>query len=185
MPKTESHQQKLGRNRPPRVHITYEVEIGDAIELKELPFLMGVIGDFTGKPEKPLPSLKNRKFVEIDRDNFNQVLSGMNPRLTYRADNKITNDGSKINVELKFKKLDDFHPDNLVNQIGPLKDLVEARQRLSDLLAKMDGNDKLEQQLLEIIENTDLRQKLIEARGLEQQKQGGEAGGEAKEESNE
>jgi len=184
MPKTPSTQQKLGRVRPPRVQITYEVEIGDAIEMKELPFLMGIIGDYSGKPEQPLPQLKNRKFVEIDRDNFNQVMAGMKPRLTYRVDNKIANDGSKLNVELKFNKLDDFHPDNVVNQIEPLRRLVEARQRLSDLLSKMDGNDKLEQQLIEILENTELRQQLIVARGLEQPQPEAAAEGQVKEEPN-
>lgn len=168
MPKTESTQQKLGRVRPPRVQITYEVEVGDAIEMKELPFVLGVIGDYSGKPEQPLPALKDRKFVEIDRDNFNQVLAGMKPRLAYNVDNTITNDGSKLKVELKFKSLDDFAPDNVVKQIEPLRRLVEARARLSNLLSKMDGNDKLEQQLLDIIENTNnARQQLLEARGLE------------------
>jgi len=152
--------------------------------MKELPFLMGIIGDYSGKQEQPLPQLKNRKFVEIDRDNFNQVMAGMKPRLTYRVDNKIANDGSKLNVELKFNKLDDFHPDNVVNQIEPLRRLVEARQRLSDLLSKMDGNDKLEQQLIEILENTELRQQLIVARGLEQPQPEAAAEGQVKEEPN-
>lgn len=168
MPKTDSTQQKLGRVRPPRVQITYEVEVGDAIEMKELPFVLGVIGDYSGKPEQPLPALKDRKFVEIDRDNFNQVLAGMKPRLAYNVDNTITNDGSKLKVELKFNSLADFAPDNVVKQVEPLRRLVEARERLSNLLSKMDGNDKLEQQLLDIIENTNnIRQQLLEARGLE------------------
>ena len=89
MPKKESLQHKIDRVRPPRVQITYDVETGGAIELKELPFVLGVMGDFVGKSEEPLPALKNRKFVEIDPDNFNQVLSGMKPRLAYTLDNHV------------------------------------------------------------------------------------------------
>lgn len=167
MPKKESTQHKLDRVRPPRVHITYDVEIGDAIELKELPFVVGVLGDFSGKPDQPLPRLKDRKFIEIDRDNFNQVLAGMKPRLAYRVDNKLTNDGTKMNVELRFKTLDDFDPDNVVQQVEPLRKLVEARRRLSDLLSKMDGNDRLEQLLQEVIQNSGAQQQLSQALGLE------------------
>src|SRR3954462_7138306 len=144
MPKRESVQQKIARIRPPRIQITYDVETGGAIEMKELPFVVGVMGDFTGKPEEPLPSLKNRKFVEIDRDNFDQVLSGMKPRLSYSVDNKLQDDGSKLGVDIKFNSIDDFEPDRVVQQVEPLRKLVEARQKLSDLLSKMDGNDKLE-----------------------------------------
>jgi len=167
MPKKESLQHKLDRVRPPRVHITYDVEIGDAIEMKELPFVIGVVGDFSGKPEQPLPALKNRKFVEIDRDNFNQVLAGMKPRLAYRVDNKLSNDGSSLNVELRFNSIEDFEPDRVVQQVEPLRKLVEARQRLSDLLSKMDGNDRLEELLQEIIQNTGAQRELGAALGLE------------------
>ena len=105
MPKKESLQHKIDRVRPPRVQITYDVEIGGAIELKELPFVVGVMGDFSGKPEEPLPAFKNRKFVEIDPDNFNQVLAGMSPRLAFTVDNKLQDDGSKMGVELKFNSI--------------------------------------------------------------------------------
>lgn len=167
MPKKESTQHKLDRVRPPRVHITYDVEIGDAIELKELPFVLGVLGDYSGKPDQPLPRVKDRKFIEIDRDNFNQVLSGIKPRLAYRVDNKLTNDGTKMNVELRFNNLDDFEPDNLVQQIEPLRKLVDARQRLSDLLSKMDGNDRLEQLLSDVLGNTNAQTELSNALGIE------------------
>jgi type VI secretion system protein ImpB len=167
MPKKESTQHKLDRVRPPRVHITYDVEIGGAIELKELPFVVGVLGDFSGKPDQPLPRLKERKFVEIDRDNFNQVLAGMKPRLAYRVDNKLTDDGSKLNVEMRFSSIEDFEPDQLVNQVEPLRRLVEARKKLSDLLSKMDGNDKLEELLQEIISNTGAQQQLSDQLGIE------------------
>jgi type VI secretion system protein ImpB len=167
MPKKESVQHKLDRVRPPRVHITYDVELGGAIELKELPFVVGVLGDFSGKPEQPLPRVKDRKFVEIDRDNFDQVLAGMKPRLALRVDNKLANDESKMRVELKFNSLEDFEPDKVVQQVEPLRKLIEARQKLSDLLSKMDGNDRLEELLQEIIQNTSARNQLGQSLGLE------------------
>ena len=167
MPKKESIQHKLDRVRPPRVHITYDVEIGGAIENKELPFVLGVLGDFSGQPEEPLPRVKERKLIEIDRDNFDQVLAAMKPRLAYRVDNKLTNDGSKMGVELNFRSMDDFHPDSVVQQVEPLRKMVTARQRLSDLLSKMDGNDKLETILNEIASDTNAQAQLSSALGLD------------------
>src|SRR5215203_4727590 len=127
MPKRESTQHKLDRVRPPRVHITYDVEVGGAIELKELPFVVGVLGDFSGKPEQPLPRLRDRKFIEIDRDNFDQVLAGMKPRLAYRVDNRLEGDDTTTAVELRFNKMEDFEPDQVVQQVEPLRKMVEAR----------------------------------------------------------
>jgi len=167
MPKKESIQQKIARIRPPRVQITYDVETGGAIEMKELPFVVGVLGDFSGKPEEALPAMKNRKMVEIDRDNFDQVLSGMKPRLAYNVDNKLQDDGSKMGVELKFTKIDDFEPDNIVQQVDPLRKLVEARQKLSDLLSKMDGNDKLETILNDVIADAGKQKELSDALGIQ------------------
>lgn len=167
MPKKESIQHKIDRIRPPRVQITYDVEIGGAIELKELPFVVGVMGDFVGKPEEALPPVKQRKFVEVDRDNFDQVLSGMKPRLAYTTENKLQDDGSKMGVELKFNSIEDFEPDNVVQQVDPLRKLVEARQKLSDLLSKMDGNDKLESLLNDVVANADKQKELSNALGLE------------------
>jgi type VI secretion system protein ImpB len=163
----ESTQHKLDRVRPPRVHITYDVEIGDAIELKELPFVVGVLADLSGKPDEALPRLRDRKFIDIDRDNFNDVLKGMKPRLAYKVDNKLTNDESKIGVELRFNDLDDFEPEKVVNQVEPLRKLLEVRKQLSDLLAKTDGNDKLNERLQEIISNTELLQKIGQGTGSE------------------
>jgi type VI secretion system protein ImpB len=163
----ESTQHKLDRVRPPRVHITYDVEIGDAIELKELPFVVGVLADLSGKPDEALPRLRDRKFVDIDRDNFNDVLKGMKPRLAYKVDNKLTNDESKMGVELRFNNLDDFEPEQVVNQVEPLRKLLEVRKQLSDLLAKTDGNDKLNERLQEIISNTELLQKIGQETGTE------------------
>lgn len=171
MPKKESLQHKIDRVRPPRIQITYDVEIGGAIELKELPFVVGVMGDFVGKPDEPLPALKNRKFVEIDPDNFNQVMEGMKPRLAYSVENKLQNDGSKIGVELNFTNIEDFEPDNVVQQVEPLRKLVEARQKLSDLLSKMDGNEKLENILNDILSNEDKQKQLGDALGINSNKQ--------------
>jgi len=165
MPKKESLQHKLERVRPPRVNITYDVEIGGAIELKELPFVIGVMGDFVGKPEDAQLALKQRKFVEVDPDNFNQVMAGMKPRLTYSVDNKLQDDGSKLGVELKFNSIEDFEPDNLVRQVDPLRKLVEARQKLADLRSKMDGNEKLESILEDVISNADKQKQLSDALG--------------------
>jgi len=166
MPTKESLQHKLDRVRPPRVQITYDVEVGGALELKELPFVLGVLGDFVGKPEEALPAMKNRKFVEIDPDNFNQVMAGMKPRLSFSTDNKLQDDGSKIGVELNFNSIEDFEPDNIVQQVDPLRKLVEARQKLSDLRSKMDGNDKLESMLNDVISNADKQKELSDALGL-------------------
>jgi type VI secretion system protein ImpB len=167
MPTKESLQHKLDRVRPPRVQITYDVEVGGAIELKELPFVIGVLGDFVGKPEDPLAPIKERKFVEIDPDNFNQVLAGMKPRVAFNVENKLQDDGSKMGVELKFSNIEDFEPDNVVQQVEPLRKLVEARQKLSDLRSKMDGNDKLESILQDIISNSDKQKELSDALNIE------------------
>jgi type VI secretion system protein ImpB len=167
MPKKESIQHKIDRIRPPRVQITYDVEVGGAMELKELPFVVGVLGDFVGKPEEALQGVKQRKFVEIDRDNFDQVLSGMKPRLAFTTENKLQDDGSKMGVELKFNSMEDFEPDKIVEQVEPLRKLVDARQKLSDLLSKMDGNDKLESILNDVLANADKQKELSDALGLE------------------
>ncbi|GJL49583.1 type VI secretion system contractile sheath small subunit [Candidatus Nitrospira salsa] len=163
----ESTQHKLDRIRSPRVHITYDVETGGAIQMKELPFVMGVLSDLSGKPEDPLPKLKDRKFVEIDRDNFNSVLKGMKPRLVYNVENKLKNDDSKMGVELRFDSMDDFEPEHVVNQIEPLKQLLDVRRQLSELLAKTDGNDRLSERLQEIIGNTDSLQQVAKDAGVE------------------
>lgn len=167
MPTKESLQHKLDRVRPPRVQITYDVEVGGAIELKELPFVIGVMGDFVGNPADPLPALKNRKFVEIDPDNFNQVMAGMKPRAAFSVDNKLQDDGTKLGVDLTFNSIEDFEPDNIVRQVEPLRKLVEARQKLSDLRSKMDGNEKLENLLGEVLSNADKQKQLSDALGLE------------------
>jgi type VI secretion system protein ImpB len=156
----ESTQHKLDRVRPPRVHITYDVELGDAIELKELPFVLGVLADLSGKPDEALPRLRDRKFIEIDRDNFNDVMKGMKPKLAFQVDNKLTKDDTKMGVELHLSGIEDFEPEQVAGQVEPLRKLMEVRKQLSGLLAKADGNDKLGEKLQEIINSTELAERI-------------------------
>jgi len=158
----ESTQHKLDRVRSPRVQITYDVEVGGAIELKELPFVVGVLGDFTGQPEQPLPKLKDRKFVEVNPDNFDSVLEGMKPHLSYSVENKLSEepDAPNLKIDLRFSKLEDFEPQNVARQVKPLSELLDLRTRLSDLRGSLQGNDKLEELLLEAVGNTEQLDKL-------------------------
>lgn len=166
-----STQHKLDRVRPPRVQVTYDVEIGDAIEMKELPFVMGVLGDFTGQPTEPLPQLRERKFTEVNPDNFDAVLAGMKPHLAFSVADKLTNEpDSKINVDLHFKSMDDFEPENIAKQVPPLKKLLDLRTKLSDLRGSLQGNDALEKALLDTVGSEDKLKKLrseIEAKPQE------------------
>ena len=157
MAKRDSVQKRLQKVRPPRVQLTYDVEIGDAIEKKELPFVVGVLGDFTGAPdpEKPLPKLKDRKFVNVDLDNIDDVMKGMAPKASYRVKNKLTPEGGEFGVNLAFEKVDDFRPESVVQQVEPLRRLLEARTKLSDLRNKLAGNDKLEDLLSEVLASTE------------------------------
>ena len=157
---SESTQKKLTRIRPPRVQISYDVETGGAIEKKELPLVVGIMADLAGKPDGPVIPIKQRKFVEIDRDNFNDVMASIQPRLAFQVDNKLKDDDTKMNVELRFKKLDDLRPEAVVQQVETLRRLFEARQRLNDLLAKLDGNDDLDVLLQDIAANTDSQQQI-------------------------
>jgi type VI secretion system protein ImpB len=158
----ESIHAKLGRVRPPRVHITYEVEIGDAIEIKELPFVMGVLGDFTGQPTEPLPRLRDRKFTEVNPDNFDSVLEGMKPHLAFAVENKLAEaaDAPQLKVDLHFKNMDDFEPENVAKQVKPLAELMDLRTKLSNLRASLQGNDKLEEALLGAVGDQDKLNKL-------------------------
>ncbi len=143
----ESTQHKLDRVRSPRVHITYDVETGGAIEMKELPFVMGVLGDLTGQPADPLPKLKERKFVEVTPDNFDDVLKSMKPHLAFRVDNLLSEDpeAGQLGVDLRFESLDDFSPDRVAEQVPPLRKLLDLRQQLADLRGSLQGNEKLDE----------------------------------------
>ncbi|MGY3041459.1 type VI secretion system protein ImpB [Rhodanobacter sp. TND4EL1] len=167
MAKKESIQKRLQKVRPPRVQLTYEVEKGDAIEQKELPFVVGVLGDFSGNPDQPLPRLRDRKFVNVDLDNFDDVMSGMTPRATYRVPNTIGGEG-EFGVELKFKSIDDFRPEAVVQQVEPLRKLLDARSKLADLRNKLAGNEKLEDILNDVLTNTEKLKQLGAEAGEEQ-----------------
>jgi type VI secretion protein, VC_A0107 family len=157
----DSSQKWLLRNRPPRVKITYDVETGGAIERKELPFIMGVLADLSGKPAEALPPVKDRKFVEVDRDNFNEVLASIKPRLTFRVPNKLVAESEEqLSVELSFSHLDDFSPVEVLKQVEPLRRLFEARERLRDLLTKLDGNDTLEDLLKQVAGDPEKQEEL-------------------------
>jgi type VI secretion system protein ImpB len=161
MAKKDGVQVRLGKVRPPRVHLTYDVQVGDAVEKKELPFVVGVLGDFSGQPDdgKPLRKLKDRKFVSVDLDNFDDVLSGLSPKSTFRVKNRITPECGEFAVDLDFKSMEDFGPESVVQQVAPLRRLVEARTRLSDLRNKLAGNEKLDDLLSEVLSSTEkLRQ---------------------------
>jgi type VI secretion system protein ImpB len=153
MPGSESLAKKITRVRPPRVHITYDVEIGDAIEKREIPFVVGVMADLSGKPEEPLPLLKNRKFVNINKDNFDEVLGKISPRLAFKVENRLSEDDSLGAVELRFHSMADFEPAAVAQQIPALRKLLEVRNALTNLRSRMIGNDKLESILQEIIQN--------------------------------
>ena len=168
----QSTQHKIDRVRAPRVQITYDVEVGDAIEVKELPFVMGVLGDFTGQPVDPLPRLKDRKFVEVNPDNFDTVLESMKPHLAFSVENKLSEDpdAGNLKVDLNFKSLDDFSPANVARQVKPLRELLELRDRLSDLRGSMQGNDKLEEVLREAVTDKDKLARLRSEMGTEESK---------------
>lgn len=138
------------------------MEVGGAIELKELPFVVGVLGDFTGQPTEPLPKLKERKFVEVNPDNFDSVLEGMKPHLAFAVENKLSDepDAPNLKIDLNFKSMDDFDPENVARQVKPLKELLDLRQRMADLRGSLQGNDKLEELLLEAVGNTEKLDKL-------------------------
>ena len=159
---SESVHKKLGRVRPPRVHVTYDVEVGDAIEKKELPFVMGVLGDFTGQPEQPLPKLKERRFVEVNPDNFDSVLESMKPHLSFAVENKLSDDSDagQLKVDLHFKSLEDFEPEQVARQVKPLRELLELRTRLNDLKGTLQTNEKLDEALLDAVAKTDKLNKL-------------------------
>ena len=175
----ESVFDRKARVRPPRVHITYEVETGGALVLKELPFVLGVLSDLSGQPKEPLAKLKDRKFEDIDRDNFNDVLKRIKPRLALRVDNTLKDDGSELAVELNFQKLDDFRPENVVRQVEPLNKLLDVRNQLKDLLGRLEGNDRLEELLGAVTDNDAVREKLRDVLGAKAPGGGETTGGES------
>ena len=171
---SESTQHKLDRVRTPRVHVTYDVQVGDAMEQKELPFVVGVLGDFTGKSSPDAPKLAARKFVEITPENFDMVLAAMKPRVQFSVPNRLNEDPNtdladpatedpnapQLKVDLTFTSLDDFNPDRVAENIGPLRKLLELRQKLSDLRGSLQGNDALDELLQQAIQDTEKARRL-------------------------
>lgn len=157
----ESVQSKLSRVRTPRVHITYDVETGGAVAKKELPFVVGIMGDFAGENKQSLKPLKDRRFVQVDRDNFDDVLKRMNPKLEFKVDNTLTDEeGKEMSVNLEFNSLADFEPAAVVNQVEPLRKLMETRNKLRDLMTKVDRSEELEDILEKVLSNSDDLDKL-------------------------
>ncbi len=151
---SNSTQHKLSKIRPPRVQITYDVETGDDVQMKELPLVVGVMADLSAETEKPKQKLKKRKFVDIDGENFNEVMEAIEPRVELSVENKLTEDDTKLNMALKFSEIDDFKPLSIIKQVPALNKLFEARSHLADLLGKLDGNDRLDEMLTQIVANT-------------------------------
>ena len=153
----ESVQTKLSRVRSPRVHVTYNVEIGDAIELKEIPFVMGIMGDLSGQPAEPLAKIKDRRFVEITPDNFSSVMESMKPRVAFSVENRLSDESGagNLGVDLTFKSIEDFEPEQVARKIAPLRELLELRTKLSDLVGTLQGNEKLDRLLQDVINNSE------------------------------
>ncbi|HXH04686.1 MAG TPA: type VI secretion system contractile sheath small subunit [Candidatus Competibacteraceae bacterium] len=174
--------EKLSRVRKPRVHITYEVETEGAVVLKELPFVVGVLGDFSGNPTHPLKPLRDRKFIQIDRDNFNEVMARMTPGLNLKVENTLKGDGSQMSVNLRFDSLEDFEPARIVEQVEPLRRLMETRNRLRDLMTKIDRSEDLEAVLERVLQNTEELARLSGELGMSPPAIGAEQKDEKKEE---
>jgi type VI secretion system protein ImpB len=158
---------KLERVRKPRVHITYQVETEGAEVERELPFVVGVLGDFSGDPTEPLKPLKDRKFIQVDRDNFNDVMARLTPGVNLKVENTLQGDGSQMAVNLKFRSMDDFAPGAVVDQVPALKKLLETRNQLRDLMTKVDRSEDLEKVLERVLQNTDDLKQMGSALGVD------------------
>ena len=170
----ESIHNKLKRVRKPRVHITYDVETNGAVAKKEIPFVMGVMGDYSGDNTKDKKALKDRKFSQIDRDNFNDIMAKTAPKLNLKVENTLADDGSEMAVDLDFNHMEDFEPHKIVDQVEPLKKLLETRDRLRDLLSKADRSEELEDILENILNNTEALSSLSGELGVESEKTEGD-----------
>ncbi len=160
MAKRESVQKKLQRIRPPRVQLTYDVEVGDGKEIKELPFVVGILGDFSAASQLEKAKLKDKKFINVDLENIDEVIESLAPRANFQVKNTLTEESGNMSIDLTFKSMDDFRPENVAQQVEPLKKLVIARERLTDLRNKISNNERLEDLLDEILQNTDQVRKL-------------------------
>lgn len=170
-----SMQHKLDRVRRPRVQISYDVETGGAMQKVELPFVVGVLADLSGQPSDPLKPLKERSFVNIDRDNFNDVMARATPRVALKVQNRLTDEDTKLAVDLKFKSIEDFQPAKIAEQVEPLKEMLKMRLELTQLLSKMEGNDKLDELLADVLGNTEKAKELAQQMGIETESTGGDS----------
>lgn len=172
---SDSLQDKLSRVRKPRVHITYDVETNGAQEKKELPFVVGVMGDYSGDNTESKKALKERKFVQIDRDNFNDIMGKVEPQAQIKVDDTLSGEeGKQMAVNLQFNSIEDFEPQNVVKQVEPLKQLLEARNKLRDLMSKADRSEELETVLEEVLKNADSIAQLSGDLGVEDKPEGEE-----------
>ena len=171
---SDSIHDKLKRVRKPRVHITYDVDTNGAVQEKELPFVMGVMGDYSGDNTDNKKALKDRKFSQIDRDNFNEVMNNVSPQVNMKVENTLQNDGSEMSVNLDFKNMEDFEPQNIVENVDPLKKLMETRNKLRDLLTKADRSEDLENLLEQVLSSTDAIASLQGELGSDEEKEGDE-----------
>jgi len=169
---SDSIHDKLKRVRKPRVHITYDVDTNGAVQEKELPFVMGVMGDYSGDNSENKKSLKDRKFSQIDRDNFNEVMNNITPQVNMKVENTLQSDGSEMSVNLGFKNMEDFEPQNIVEKVDPLKKLMDTRNKLRDLLTKADRSEDLENLLEQILSDTDALASLQGELGSDEEKDG-------------
>jgi type VI secretion system protein ImpB len=169
---SDSIHDKLKRVRKPRVHITYDVETNGAVQEKEIPFVMGVMGDYSGDNTENKKALKDRKFSQIDRDNFNEVMSNVNPQVNMKVENTLEGDNSEMSVNLDFKNMEAFEPQNIVEKVDPLKKLMETRNKLRDLLTKADRSEDLENLLEEVLSSTDALASLQGELGTDDDKEG-------------
>lgn len=167
---SDSIHDKLKRVRKPRVHITYDVETNGAVAEKEIPFVMGVMGDYSGDNTETKKALKDRKFSQIDRDNFNDVMNNISPKVSMKVENTIEGDGSEFSVDMDFKNMEDFEPHKIVDKVEPLKKLMETRNKLRDLLTKADRSEELEQILEDVLSNTEALASLSGELGVEEGK---------------
>jgi len=171
---SESIHDKLKRVRKPRVHITYDVETNGAVQNKEIPFVMGVMGDYSGDNTENKKALKDRKFSQVDRDNFNEVMNNVAPQVNMKVENTLEGDGSEMSVELGFKNMEDFEPQNIVEKVDPLKKLMETRNKLRDLLTKADRSEDLENLLEEVLSSSDALASLQGELGTDDEKKEGD-----------
>ena len=171
---SESIHDKLKRVRKPRVHITYDLETNGTITEKEIPFVMGVMGDYSGDNTENKKPLKERKFSQVDRDNFNEVMNNISPELKLKVENTLESDGSEMSIDLKFNNMEDFEPHKVVDQVEPLKKLLETRNKLRDLLTKADRSDELESLLEQVLSNSEAMSSLSQELGVDKNEDKGD-----------